>query len=237
MQPPLQSFLLSEELDELASLRDEITSIDRAEAAELSRVVSAWSDPQAIANLLMYPELIPEPDRLPSLMRGLATGANDYLALAAVVGLQRIDDDEIPTGARADIARQLVLLIEQSSIAPTPARATLTIGPFAQDLDPATLLRLLDHPDPAVRHNLLSALLDSFGVARVVATADGEVAAGRLSPEIAMLLRESLRQAGLDPASSDIDDEQVLESPLAVPLLSYVPNYRDWPPAVGQVPD
>jgi hypothetical protein len=223
----LQSFLAADELDELAALRGAITTVDGAEAAEVSRVVQAWSDRQAVANLLLHPRLIPSSDRLPAVLRGLAAKSDDYLALAAVVGLQRVEDDEIPIALRPTIAEQLVRLIEQG-LSPTARRASLTIGDFAQDLGPALLVTMLGHADPEIRHNVLSALLAAFGVERVFATADAEVAAGRLSPDVATALRDSLVAAGLDPAAS-VDDEAVLDSPLGAPLLGYIPNYRDWP--------
>jgi hypothetical protein len=227
VQPVLTAFLAADELDVLSTLRDEITTIDRQEAAELSAVVQTWSDLQAVANLLFYPELIPRPDRLPSLVRGLASGDEGYLALAAVVGLQRVPEDEIPLAERLVIAEHLVRLVEHGP-GPTPARASLTLADFAQDLQPAVLLRLLDHPDPVVRHNLVVALLSGFGLARVLATADAEVAAGDLSASAASTLRDSLVEAGLDPDDAFLDDDEVLASPLGLPLLSYIPNYADW---------
>jgi hypothetical protein len=232
VQAALQAFLAAGELDDLAALRDAITTIDGDEAAALSAIVQAWSEPQAVANLLLYPELIPPPDRMPVLLRGLAAGADDYLALMAVVGLQRIAEEEIPVAVRPTVAGHLVRLVEQGR-GPVAGRASLIIAAVAQDLDPAALLRLLAHPDPAVRHNLLVALLETFGLDRVVTTADAEVAAGRLGADAAAALREDLARAGLDPAAG-VDDERVLDSPLGLPLLSYIPNYRDWTrPPVG----
>jgi hypothetical protein len=231
MQPALDAFVAAGELDHLATLRDEITTIDRQEAAELSGILHAWSDPQAIANLLLYPELIPAADRLPSLLRGLAADAHDYVALAATVGVQRIDEDEIPSELRGQISAQLVRLIEQGA-GPIPSRAALSMASFAHDVDAGILLHLLDSPDPAVRHNLLLALLGSLGYDQVLAQADAEVGAGRLSAATAQALRASLLEAGLDPANGPVDDELVLESPLGLPLLSYIPNYPDWSKAI-----
>lgn len=109
---------------------------------------------RAIANILFNPELIAPELRADAVLRALAEhSAEPYLALAAVVGLQRggWDDDE-QRGAVADALLALVA----ASRAELAERASLTAGRLIDGDRAARLATLLAHPDEPVRHNALA---------------------------------------------------------------------------------
>ena len=227
MQAALSSFLAAADLDELQAARQAIRTIDRQEAAALSGIVQAWSDTQAVANLLMYPEVMPAPHRLAALLHGLDETVNEYLVLAAVVGLQRIPDDDLPDEARPQIAARLAHLIRTRDDV-IASRASVTISHYADDIDPEALLALIAHADDAVRHNLLVALLTLIDLKDIERLLETNVASGVLDQQAAARIREKFAQAGIDLQDAALNDEQLLGTALSLPVLTYIPNYDEW---------
>ena len=84
----VQAFLRTNELDSLVHLREGIDAAARNDAEPLIReVIARWNDRQALANLLMHAGLIPADLRVAALVRGLRAADEDYLRLAATVGV------------------------------------------------------------------------------------------------------------------------------------------------------
>jgi hypothetical protein len=102
--PELERFLTATDLDDLQEARGEIKVISREAAAALTELVTAWDDEQALANLLMYPEVIPAPQRVFALLRALMTAPTHYLLLASLVGLRRV---EMPREHRLAVSQRL----------------------------------------------------------------------------------------------------------------------------------
>ena len=67
----LKRFLIARDLDELQAARMEISEITRADADSLAAYVSSGGDTQGLANLLMYPEVIPEQLRISTVVAAL----------------------------------------------------------------------------------------------------------------------------------------------------------------------
>src|SRR5436190_8108267 len=162
MRAELQEFLAAEDLDALLAARMAITAIGKSEAAELSQIVANWTNPQAVANLLMYPEVIPAPDRLGAVLKGLNAADGEYAVLAAVVGLPRLGEEDVPEKDRSAIAARLVHLIQTGS-GPIATRAAQTLATYVEYADLDELVSCLSHPDEAVRHNVLVAALQALG--------------------------------------------------------------------------
>ena len=93
----LARLLRSDDLEELAGLAADYEP-SAADEQAVGAVLAEWSDVQAVANLLMYPRLIPADKRVAALVRGLCDDEG-YLRLAAAVGVgqlppEDLDDDD-----------------------------------------------------------------------------------------------------------------------------------------------
>jgi hypothetical protein len=214
MDETLLAFLRADDLDAIADARGRIRFISKIDAAALATVANEWSDEQAVANLLMYPEVIPQQARLATLRRGLGGDITDYATLAATVGLQRLAPGDASDDDRREIGARLLHLIESGN-ATLSRRASLTIGDFVAYVVQDSLLRLLDHSDETVRHNILAALVTAMGSEGVTQAVQRAIDAGRLDPE----LREHVVQALAPSGGTSVAE---------VPLLEYIPNLRDW---------
>lgn len=180
MTPTLRAFLRTGDLDELAGIRDELVgdriagdrtggdrtgggvhrdNSDPADARPtdpIRDVIREWTDRQSVANLLMYPELIPEDLRVAALLRGLTDRRDGYLRLAAAVGAG--DAEPLSDADRQGLGDALLDLVS-SDTGPAPVRAAAQLGALLTVGDAPDLVVLLRHPEDAVRHNLTAALV------------------------------------------------------------------------------
>ncbi|MHA2069117.1 MAG: hypothetical protein ACXABY_32555, partial [Candidatus Thorarchaeota archaeon] len=83
MTPELRAFLFATDLDDLMSARANLSDMDYEDTEELLRILQKWEDTQAVANILMYPDLMPEGMRLHYILKGLHENRVIYFALAA----------------------------------------------------------------------------------------------------------------------------------------------------------
>ena len=151
---PLDRFLRATDLDELAERLDELPAPDATGRA--TAVVEAWSDPQAVANLLMYPAVLPADHRVRALLRGLRS--DGYLRLAAAVGVGDLDAGDLPDGVRRELLDALLDVVA-SDAGPAGVRAAAELGPLVHADELELLDDLAAHPVEAVRHNLTQAAL------------------------------------------------------------------------------
>jgi hypothetical protein len=86
----LETVLKTTDLDDLLRERRDILSLTPQETERVSAVIRAWTDRQAIANLLFYPDLIPLSLRFDALDRALRSHGFPYFGLAATVGLPEL---------------------------------------------------------------------------------------------------------------------------------------------------
>src|SRR5215216_6035392 len=126
-------------------------------------VLEEWTDQQAVAKVLLYPDLLPQPHRLRFLLKALGEMDFPYYTLAAIVGLQSIEQEEIEreSGAREEIKERLFALIDHAdevmrgwepdaegvhTIDEVIAdRASALHWPFVESADAARLVGWLDH--------------------------------------------------------------------------------------------
>ena len=225
MNAALRKFLDTRDLDELQAARQQISVMSRADRAALDSILSDWSRPQAVANLLMQPDVMPPGQRLPLLLKALEGGG--YWALAAVVGLQHLAADDLPDEARPVVAARLLALLRRS-IGVVAQRASVTLAGFAADLTLADQIPALSHPDPLVRHNLLANLLLIAEPQEIRAALSAAVASGALDSAAQDSVLADLRQIGFigrpDPPAAEVLHGNLL----AAPSLTYIPNYDEW---------
>jgi hypothetical protein len=227
----LQAFLESRDLDRLADARERLPAFDAEDIAAVRRVLSGWSEPQAVANLLMHPSLIPESERSAAVQRGLDETRQPYLALAAVVGLRELDVESLPPAERAEVVgRVLALAAADRGVIADRASAFLAerLWHFGDSYAPS-VLALLDHPSQTVQHNALAALVPLVGLDNLSDVLTRAVEDGKLSLRgQATAARKLARIRGFSAADPDDGSGDDLGS-LSAPLLTYIPNLDDWP--------
>ncbi len=176
----LQRLLAATDETSLLRARADIGNADLLVEMETERVLgSVWeTSARAVANVLFHPSLIRRSDRLTCLFRALEQREDTYLVLAAVVGLQAIDPDELDgpwPGGKRETHRQkwppprkraLEGLLEVIRLDPgvVAERASVTLGHMLRDdAEADQLVPLLDHENETVRHNLLVQLHSLLG--------------------------------------------------------------------------
>lgn len=204
LRPPLARIVGAADLDEL---RRAVRALDRLGAddlAALAALVSTWRDDQAIANLLMYPKLLPPELRAAALLRAL-DGTAPYLTLAAVVGLEALDGGRFTDDERVVLRERLLALV--SGVEPLLAvRAAAALAGYLDGGELARVVPLLAHRDPRVAHNLIVALAEHVDIAALDAAIAREVS---FTPDLAAVLRARLRP-----------------TPPDTPVLPYLPSLR-----------
>lgn len=149
---PIEVFLAATGLDELSDARALVASPDVSGAA--AAAVESWSDVQAVANLLMYPAVLPERLRTDALLRGLR--GDGYLRLAATVGVGDLAADGLPDDVRRELLDALLDVVA-SDAGTAGVRASAELGPLLHADEVELLDDLAAHPVDAVRHNLTQA--------------------------------------------------------------------------------
>lgn len=204
LRPPLARIVGAADLDEL---RRAVRALDRLGAddqAALAALVSTWRDDQAIANLLMYPKLLPPELRAAPLLRAL-DGTAPYLTLAAVVGLEALDGGWFTDDERVVLRERLLALV--SGVEPLLAvRAAVALAGYLDGGELARVVPLLAHRDPRVAHNLIVALAEHVDIAALDAAIAREAS---FTPDLAAALRARLRP-----------------TPPDTPVLPYLPSLR-----------
>ena len=220
----LNAFLRSDELDETIALSRQLENLSAADTKAVRGVLEAWTDEQAVANLLMYSHLLPDDIRVETLLHGLNQQSDSYAVLAALVGLQDLELDE---DVRAAVVQRLVEIIANGP-AVTAARATVLLGQLAHTQDADTFVRLLNHPDDTLRHNVLVALINAVGLENVTAFIDRAASAGTITPAAKAYAGAKLAGSERFFQNGELDYSQWYLSDLSAPLLAYIPNLKDF---------
>ena len=84
----VDEFLRVTDLDDLLHAFDAMEALTVEDVARIERILGDWRNHQAVANLLFYPQLIPEGTRVQAINRALRSNDIPYFQLAATVGLQ-----------------------------------------------------------------------------------------------------------------------------------------------------
>jgi HEAT repeat protein len=216
LAPALDALLHASDLDELQLAYHQVApELSTDDQLEVTAVLARWSDVQAVANLLMYPVLIPAESRTDWLVRGLS--ANEpYLRLAAAVGVGQLPSSQW-TEDDVDMLVPSLLHLIGTDADVTASRAALSLGPLVRPMDAPEMVALLAHPDRGVRRNLEAGLFRVVGCDGLMALLDG----GFMDDESARGALEVLADDGIDLTVP------VQKQP-RTPTLAYIPNYSDW---------
>ena len=174
-----------------ASARDALVPADDDTLSEVQYVLDAWEDVQAVANVLLHPDLIAPPLRVPTVVRGLED--DGYVQLAAAVGAARLPAPVTEEDRVALVDALLDLMAGQGGLAAVHAAEAL--DGLARDDDATELVVLLGHPDDDVRHRLqrlMFALLGADGIDRLLDDRN------LVRPDDAEIARDHLAEDGVD---------------------------------------
>lgn len=208
------AFLSAADLDELALARDRLQDHD---IPRLIGAVEAWTDEQAVANVLMYPSTLPIDTAVPALLRGLAENSAGYLRLAAAVGVGDLDPALLDDRQRHALMDALLDLVATDD-GPAAARATVSVAEVVRVTDAAELVALLVHPVPLVRRNLEIVLLELLGP---VGLRELLADRGQVTAEESVDAANAFDVDGVDRHRSATDQRLTT-------LLSYIPSRGEW---------
>ena len=196
-----------------SAAHDALVPADAETLGEIQHTLDVWEDLQAVANVLMHPDLVAAPLRVPTVIRGLED--EGYLPLAAAVGAARLPAPVSEEDRVALVDALLDLIAGQGGLAAVHAAEAL--DGLARDDDAVEIVVLLGHPDDDVRHRLqrlMFGLLGGEGLDRLlddraqVRADDAEIARDQLADDGVELDRgvpPHLTSDVLLPSLSDYD--------------------------------
>lgn len=216
--PDLKAFFEAEDLDDLLEARSKLRQLDEKDIKKIRFTLKKWNKPQAVANLLFHPFLIPEDIRVSCLLKGLRETKNQYYILASTVGLQGIDSTGFSQEERKAIRESLILILKTSG-GVISARASVSIRDFLSSRDTSAMFELLSHPDETTRHNILCWLIRT---------------AEEPDPEVFILMAsssnvpEEIQKEVIEKFQEHLKQKETGESSsFVMPLYAYIPNLRD----------
>lgn len=151
---PIDALLTATDLEDLTAAVDALPAA--ADTARIGGVVDAWTDPQGLANVLMYPFVIPSSHRVPAVLRGLRS--EGYLRLAASVGVGHLSPADLTDDVRRELLDALLDVVATDA-KEAGVRASAEVGPLLRADELGLVEELAAHPVDAVRHNLRQAAL------------------------------------------------------------------------------
>jgi hypothetical protein len=157
----VERFLEAVDLDDLLRARDEISTLSLEERSRVEQILNAWTDHQAVSNLLFHPTVIPDELRFAAIDRGMHSYDASYLALAATVGLQSIEPCSVADEFRERWRRSLVSMM-QSNESVLAGRASVTAFSWFKD-HAVELFSLYPVADQTACRNILAFALAAFG--------------------------------------------------------------------------
>lgn len=129
------------DLDDLQSAKNKLGDLEEEDIVLIKAVLKQWKNKQEVSNLLFYPSVIPEDIRITVLLKGLDDNENPYNILAATVGLQEIDPEQLLNDEITHIRSRLLNIIETNNTV-LADRASVSILPF---LNRQELIVFLDY--------------------------------------------------------------------------------------------
>lgn len=216
MSPELMAFLTAEDLDDVGDARNKIKELTADDRADVHSILAQWQDAQAVSNLLLHPDLIPEDVRLASLFRGLAEKRVAYYNLAAVVGFQEIKSENLSNEERDRVVSEMVAIMRKTTDA-RAARASLSIENFFTEKDAPQVLALVDHGEDTVRKNLRALLFNKFKH-RDIEAFTAVVGQSGLEPEAKGRIIAEFKASQAKPTNLGA-------------LFAYIPNLREFNPS------
>lgn len=218
ISPELKIFLEAQDLDDLLEARSKLRQLDEKDVKKIRYILQRWNNPQAVSNLLFHPFLIPEDIRASCLLKGLREKKKPYYILASVVGLQGIDSTGFPKEQRKAIKECLISVLKVSE-GIISARASVTIYDFLSLEDTSAAFELLNHPNEAVRHNILCWLIRNM---------EEPDPRAFISMANSSNIPEGVRKEAIDKFREHLRQKEIGEYSLfGTQLYAYIPNLKE----------
>ncbi len=215
---PLRRFLGTADLEGLARVRAEFdpSALDFEDRLEIEAVLHDWDDVQAVANILMYPELIAPDERVAQVRRALVD-EHPYVQVAGTAAILEIDRAEFGEDARNDLAQRLLAIIGDDD-GVLADRASYSLVMLMHPTDGPEVVERIDHPSATVRRNLAQGLLTLVGPTGVKSLVEEP---GFVAAETQAAVRSRLSDDGVE-LNRPLDD---LRLPL---IMVYLPSLTEW---------
>lgn len=232
MNVNLKNLLEIRDLDDLSQAKHHISVISQNDQAAIIKILQEWEDIQAISNLLMYPDLIPENKRIGYILAGLRETNFTYLVLASVVGLGQLNIEALPDQLITQLIEQIINVTKSDS-GVIAERASVFLAErlwHFGDTYTSQIIELLDHPSKVVQHNTLVALIPLVGLENIRQIIENAVQHGLVSEAGQLAAEQKLSEIAGFSKDSTIDDSQFDVDLLSAPLLAYIPNLDEMSP-------
>jgi hypothetical protein len=214
----LKAFLHCTDLDDLLKAYGRLRKIRKRQQKCILEVLSAWDQPQSIANILFYPEIIPKDERFQCISKALTEKKQPYYKLAAIVGISNFEREAFSSDQRDTIIDLLFSILEHDK-GLIADRTVLALWNLIDEHHIPKALRLLEHANENVRHNILAWLIRQY--------ADGNpngLANEISNSSIAQTIKEYCL-AAIDEHNKKKETGQFSNTDMA--LLSYIPNFSE----------
>ena len=223
-------FLKANDLDHLIALGEKLKPTTEQNQELIRQTLQYRTDIQAVANLLMYPKLIPEAQRYRAILEGMRDRENSYLVLAAVVGLLDLSSSSFSTPLGKEIIKEVILVLH-SHHEVIAERASLFLAERLWRIDYTILpevIGLLDYPSEIVRHNTIVALIPLVGITNLRKVMSEAVEQGRVSKKAQLETEKKLCTIIGFYQDDSVEESEFDLGMLGTPLLAYIPNYQEW---------
>lgn len=226
MNEELANFLNTSDLNLLWEARNSISSVNQTDETEIIKILDEWANLQAVANLLMYPDLIPASKRADYVLAGLSETRYIYLVLASVVGLEATNLTDWSPNMRSRAIHKLVALAKSDTEVIAERASVFVADRLWQfdEVESSQIIELLDHPSIVVQHNALVALIPWVGLENIRQILDEAVEQGKLSEAGKRATEEKLSNISGFADNNKIDSRTFDLNQLSAPLLAYIPN-------------
>jgi hypothetical protein len=214
----LATFLAAEDLDELLSARSGLPELTTEDICTLRSIIEAWDPPQAVANLLLNKDLLPEDLRFDTYLRGMDEPWGSYLRFAAFCGGPGIPEEQMSAEQLDTVRRHLFEILERDT-GVLASRASLLLS-SCQASDAPNVVRFLAHPNDTVAHNVLAWLLRKVtheDLEALNALLAASVLPDALCEQVTTRVREHL--AAKERGEMSMVDRW---------LYAYIPNLNEW---------
>ena len=216
----LKEFLIAKDLDNLLRLNSTVKNLDENDNQIIREILKKWENKQAISNLLLHPNTIPQDIKTKSLIKGLNEQKTIYYNLAAIVGLQDLDKFAESEEMSTTIKNKLFQFIKETEDF-RAMRATSTLQSKITKEDTSKIIECGLNKNEGVKTNLIAMIAQLHGKENIeIQLANYEV---QFKKETKSLREEFERQKERIENAPE-EKKGFFKLSLGMPLMGYIPN-------------
>ncbi|WP_372370182.1 hypothetical protein [Candidatus Uabimicrobium sp. HlEnr_7] len=161
-------FLGVEDLDSLHESKKKLSKLNEDDHFIVHNVIDKWEDEQAIANILLYPDIIDESYRWQTIEKGLESYSNPYYILAAIYGLQNLKS--VPNSYQEKYFSRILRFCETKTDT-LAVCASVTATFLATEENSYLLAEIYPVFNDNVNHNFVNHFVQKYDIAQIKAFA------------------------------------------------------------------